>query len=171
MSDELRTRSSGADCGDDAVERVREFLRMKDYPVDIILSRETIFTVEDASKAVGAPAEHILKSLVLLADDAPILALMSGVNKVDVKKVRRAVGAKKVRMASPEYVFQWSGFKIGGVPPVGYPEEIPALMDEDLFLYSTVWAAAGTDHAFFPVSPADLAGLTGGQKQDIKSGK
>jgi prolyl-tRNA editing enzyme YbaK/EbsC (Cys-tRNA(Pro) deacylase) len=71
-------------------------------------------------------------------------------------------------MADPEYVYRWSGFQVGGVPPVGYPEEIPALLDEDLFLYSVVWAAAGSDHAFFPVSPEDLLKLTGGRKCPLR---
>lgn len=168
MSDEAQRTPSPEESDERAVESVRSFLRERDFPVEIVTSRDTIFTVEDASKAVGAPSEHILKSLVLLADDRPVLALMSGVNKVDVKKVRRATGAKKVRMATPEYVFQWSGFKIGGVPPVGYPEKVPALLDDDLFLYPIVWSAAGTDHTFFPISPGELARITEGERCEIK---
>ncbi len=152
----------------DPVFRVGEFLRGKGFPDSITYSEETIFTVEDASRVVGALPEHILKSLILLADDRPLLALMSGINRVDIKKIRRETGAKTVRMATPDYVFHWSGFQIGGVPPVGYPETPEALLDEDLFLYPVVWAAAGTDHAFFPVSPDDLLNLTGGKKCRIK---
>lgn len=168
MNDEAQKTRLSEESDEQAVESVRSFLRERNFPVEIVTSHDTIFTVEDASKAVGAPPEHILKSLVLLADERPVLALMSGVNKVDVKKVRRAVGAKKVRMASPEYVVQWSGFRIGGVPPVGYPEKVPALLDDDLFLYPIVWSAAGTDHTFFPISPDNLARLTEGTKTDIK---
>ena len=117
----------------DPVEKVKAFLQAKKFPYGVKISEETIFTVEDASRAVGTPPEYILKSLVLLADERPILVLMSGVNRVDIKKVRHVCGAKKVRMADPDYVFRWSGFQVGGVPPVGYPEEIPAFLDEDLF--------------------------------------
>lgn len=152
----------------DPVEIVRAFLRERGYPDSITFSEETIFTVDDASRAVGAPPSHILKSLVLLADEMPLLALMSGINRVDARKVRSACGAKKVRMADPEFVYRWSGFQVGGVPPVGYPEAIPALLDEDLFLYPVVWAAAGSDHAFFPVSPGDLEKMTGGRKCPLR---
>ena len=152
----------------DPVENVRAFLRERGYPDSITFSEETIFTVDDASRAVGAPPAHILKSLVFLVDEEPLLVLMSGINKVDVKKVRSACNAKKVRMADPEFVCRWSGFQVGGVPPVGYPEEIPALLDEDLFLYPVVWAAAGSDHAFFPVSPEDLQNMTGGRKCPVR---
>ena len=54
------------------------------------------------------------------------------------------------------------------MPPVGYPEQPRTLLDEDLFNYGTVWAAAGTDHAFFPVAPDELLRITGGEKSDVK---
>ena len=65
---------------------------------------------------------------------------------------------------------EWSGFRPGGVPPVGYPEQPVTLIDEDLFRYGTVWAAAGTDHAFFPVSPDELLRITQGRRAEIKKG-
>ena len=154
--------------GFDPVERVRSFLRERGYPDQITISEDTIFTVEDASRAVGAPPAHILKSLVFIADERPVLALMSGVNKVNPKKVRDACGAKKIRMADPDYVSNWSGYQVGGVPPVGYPEAVQALLDEDIFQYPVVWAAAGTEHAFFPVTPDDLLKMTGGSNHPIK---
>ena len=152
----------------DPVERVRKYLLERGRPDSIIVSKKTIFTVEDAAIAVGAPPAHILKSLVLMADDKPVLALMSGINKVDVKKARSAAEAKKIRMADPDFVYKWSGFRIGGVPPVGYGETVPALLDEDLFQYPVLWAAAGSEHAFFPLSPEELQTMTGGQKCSLK---
>ena len=80
----------------DPIEKVRQFLDQAGYQGTILYSRETIFTVEDASKAVGAPAEAILKSIVLRADGNFVLALMSGVNRVDLKAVRKLLsGVKK----------------------------------------------------------------------------
>ena len=152
----------------DPVQKVREHLEEVGCSVAIHVTDDTIFTVEDASRAVGAPPEEILKSLVLFADERPVLALMSGINRVDLKKIKRILNVRKVKMAPPEWVFDYSGFKIGGVPPVGYPERLPALLDEDMFSYGVVWAAAGTDHAFFPVSPDELRRITGGVSGNIK---
>lgn len=154
----------------DPVDKVRSFLEDNGYEGQIMTTEDTIFTVDDASRAVGAPPEHILKSLVLLVDGEPVLALLSGANRVDTKKIKKSMSAKKVRMADPEFVFNYSGFRIGGVPPVGYPSKPKAFLDEDLFLYEEVWAAAGTDHAFFPVSAPELQRLTAGEKMNIKKG-
>jgi prolyl-tRNA editing enzyme YbaK/EbsC (Cys-tRNA(Pro) deacylase) len=154
---------------DKAVEKVRQFLEEAGYRGEIFFSPQTIFTVEDASKTVGAPPEAILKTIVLQADGVFVLALMSGINRVDLKAVRRLIGGvKKVSMAHPDTVLEFSGFAVGGVPPVGYPVRLKAFIDEDLFTQETVWAAAGTDHAFFPVAPGDLLGLTCGQRAVIK---
>ena len=150
------------------VRKVQDCLDGLGYSGEIVFSEDTIFTVEDASRAVGVPSEEILKTLLLLADDAPVLVLMSGVNRVHLKKVKALLGAKKVKMSTPEFVYEYSGFQVGGVPPLGYPEELPALLDEDIFRYATVWAAAGTDHAFFPISPEKLREYTRGEKGDIK---
>ena len=150
------------------VRKVEKTLQDLGYSGDIIFSEETIFTVEDASRAVGVPPEEILKTLVLLADDSPVLVLLSGVNRVHLKKVKALLGAKRVKMSTPEFVYEYSGFQVGGVPPLGYPEQLPALLDEDLFQHTAVWAAAGTDHAFFPISPEMLREYTRGEKGDIK---
>lgn len=153
----------------EAVRKVRAALdAVGCSDIGIKITEDTIFTVDDASKAVGAPAEEILKSLVFLVDDRPVLVLMSGANRVNPRAVARGAKGKKAKMATPEYVFEQFGFKVGGVPPVGYPIEMVALLDDDLFQYPAVWAAAGTDHAFFPIPPERLLELTGGVKSAIK---
>jgi prolyl-tRNA editing enzyme YbaK/EbsC (Cys-tRNA(Pro) deacylase) len=156
----------------DPVQKVREYLKDASCDAGIVHTDDTIFTVEDASKAIGAPPEEILKSLLFLAETAAgeewVLALMSGANKVHDKKVRRVVGARKVRMGAAETIRSFSGFEPGGVPPVGYPKQPRALLDEDLFKYSVVWSAAGSDHDFFPISPDELLRITGGTMEDIK---
>lgn len=154
---------------EEPIRKVRAALDMRGCgDVKIKIAEETIFTVEDASKTVGATAEEILKSLVFLVDESPVLVLMSGANRVDVRAVARETKGKKIKMATPEYVFDNFGFKVGGIPPIGYPIHIPAILDEDLFQYPVVWSAAGTDHAFFQIEPERLLKLTDGVKASIR---
>ena len=152
-----------------AVSRVRAALdEAGAADISIIEAEGTIFTVEDAARTVGAPPEEILKSLIFLVDGSPCLVLMSGVNRVDARAVAKGLGGKRSRMAPPDFVFEHFGFRVGGVPPLGYPERLPALLDEDLFRYPVVWAAAGTDHAFFPVAPERLLAMTGGTRTVLR---
>jgi hypothetical protein len=49
-----------------------------------------------------------------------------------------------------------TGYSIGGIPPFGHARHAPALFDERLLDFDTVWAAAGTPRCVFPVSPRRL---------------
>ena len=152
-----------------AIEKVRAALDAAGCAdIEIKMTEDTIFTVEDAARTLSVPAPEILKSLVFLIDGAPALVLMSGVNKVNSRSVARALAGKRSKMASPDYVAERFGFQIGGVPPVGYPEVLPALIDEDLFHYAVVWAAAGSEHAFFPIAPQRLLEVTRGTRCELK---
>jgi prolyl-tRNA editing enzyme YbaK/EbsC (Cys-tRNA(Pro) deacylase) len=153
----------------DPAARVKAVLDSFGCEAAITHAGDTIFTVEDAARTVGAPPGKILKSLLFVTDEGEwILALMSGSNRVNDRKVKRALGTGKVRMGTADAIRSYSGFEPGGVPPVGYPEQPRALLDLDLFQYDVVWSAAGTDHDFFPISPDELLRITDGIKADIK---
>ena len=69
-------------------ERVRAFLEAADCCARIVHTENTIFTVGDAARTVGAPPEKILKSLLFVTEEGEwALALMSGSNKVNDKHV------------------------------------------------------------------------------------
>ncbi len=152
------------------VDKVRAFLDAQGYEGSIRHTEETIFTVEDASVAVGVAPDKILKSLIFLVNREPTLVLMSGSNKVAPKKIALAAGVSKskIRMAQPEYVLETFGYRVGGVPPVGYDTLLPALIDQDIARFSVVWAAAGSDHDFFPIAPDTLIAYTKGRMVDLK---
>ncbi|MBQ3403342.1 MAG: YbaK/EbsC family protein [Synergistaceae bacterium] len=151
-------------------EKVRNALDMKGASdIEIRTVEDTIFTVEDAARTIGVDSGEILKSLVLVADKVrPFIVLMSGSNRVDAKLAAKAIGGNRARMMPPDEVLERYGYHVGGVPPVGYDGEMRAVMDEDLFAHGVVWAAAGTDHAFFPVEPGRLQELTGGIRARVK---
>ena len=73
------------------------------------------------------------------------------------------------RKADAEAVRRYTGYAIGGVPPAGFPHPIETYIDRDLLQYAQVWAAAGTPHHVFPISPAQLIALTGGAIADLKA--
>ena len=99
----------------DPVEKVQKALDELHYDGRIIHSDATIFTVDDASKAIGVTPGEILKSLIFMIDGQPWLVLMSGPNKAHSGKIKRLSKGHHVTMASPDYVFENFGFRIGGV--------------------------------------------------------
>jgi prolyl-tRNA editing enzyme YbaK/EbsC (Cys-tRNA(Pro) deacylase) len=107
-----------------------------------------------------------VKSLVFLAGDQPILALVSGANRADTRKLAAAAGAP-IRRADADAVRAATGFAIGGVPPVGHATRLPCFLDADLCRYDVVWAAAGTPNAVFPLAPAELERISGARVIDL----
>ena len=118
-------------------------------------------TAADAAAAVGCGVADIVKSLVFVADGQPVLALVSGVDRVDPAALGKAVGAVDVRRANGDEARDATGVAIGGIPPFGHVAEVPVLMDERLRARATVWAAAGLPDAVFAIDAGDLARLAG----------
>jgi prolyl-tRNA editing enzyme YbaK/EbsC (Cys-tRNA(Pro) deacylase) len=124
-------------------------------------------TAQDAAAAVGTGVGQILKSLVFLAGDTPVLALVSGANRLDPARLASLTGAS-IGKADADAVRQATGYSIGGVPPTGFPAPIPTFIDRDLLQYDVVWAAAGTPRHVFPIAPQELVRVTGGSVADLK---
>jgi prolyl-tRNA editing enzyme YbaK/EbsC (Cys-tRNA(Pro) deacylase) len=152
------------------VERVRQALRLAGLDPDLVreLPADTS-TAEAAARAVGAPQGSIVKSLVFLADGAPLLVLAAGDQRVDVKRLRATFGLSKrrLRIAQPAEVLAQTGFEVGGVPPMGHSPALRTLIDRTLGRYDTVWAAAGSAHSVFPIAYEQLVTLTSGEVMDL----
>ncbi|MGH2343892.1 MAG: YbaK/EbsC family protein [Chloroflexota bacterium] len=150
-----------------AVRRVHDALQASGVEPRIVEFSESTRTAEDAARAIGTTAERIVKSLVFVADDRPVLVLVSGVNRVDMARLASVLGAE-ARRANADAVRAATGFAIGGVPPLGHATALPILLDEDLLHYDLVYAAAGTPNAVFPIAPDMLLRVTGARVAAVK---
>lgn len=156
-----------------AIERFTEAARALGLDPEPRRFPEGTKTAEDAARAVGCDVGQIVKSLVFLADDAPVLALTSGANRVDEGKLASLAGATSVRRASPDDARAATGFAVGGTPPFGHApahadsaaggrRPLRTFVDEDLLGYDRVWAAAGTPDSVFRLTPQELVRASGG---------
>ena len=119
-------------------------------------------TAQEAADAVGTSVGQIVKSLVFLAGGQPVLALVSGANRLDLSRLADLTGLP-IDKADADAVRQATGYSIGGVPPFGFPAPIPTFVDRDLLRYDVVWAAAGTPRHVFPIAPRDMVRIAGGK--------
>jgi prolyl-tRNA editing enzyme YbaK/EbsC (Cys-tRNA(Pro) deacylase) len=123
-------------------------------------------TAEDAARAIGCDVAQIVKSLVFTAGGRPVVALVSGSNRLDVQRLEALAGAPVAR-ADADVARTATGYSIGGVPPFGHATALPVYMDRDLERHDVVWAAAGRPDAVFPISPARLAELSGARVERL----
>ncbi|MFC6988308.1 YbaK/EbsC family protein [Haloplanus sp. GCM10025708] len=137
--------------------------------VDIREFPEGTKTAADAADAVGCEVGQIASSLVFDVGEDQVVVVTSGANRVSESKLASHfdVEPDAVTMADADDIRETLGWAIGGVPPLCHETDLPILFDETLTAYDTVWAAAGTPQAVFPISPDELLSLSGATPADV----
>ena len=128
------------------------------FDPDVFEFPEGTKTAADAAAAIDCEVSQIASSLAFEVDGDLIVCVTSGANRVSEAALadRFDVDPSAVEMADPDRVRERLGWSIGGVPPFCHDESVPVLLDETLLEHETVWAAAGTPSAVFPIEPEEL---------------
>ena len=149
------------------VQRVAALLQAHGHPHLQRLLDAAARTAQQAADALGIAVGQIAKSIIFqrVSDAAAVLVITSGDRRVDAQKVTALVGP--VGRADAAFVKARTGFSIGGVAPLGHALPCVTLIDQELFRFAEIWAAAGHPHGVFALSPDDLARLTGAPVVDV----
>lgn len=135
----------------------------KGVAIEIRVFPDSTHTAAEAAATVGAELGQIVKSLVFVSPTErglePVVALVSGSNRVDIARLGAVTGLQGLRRATADEAAEATGFTIGGIPPFGHARTLRVVMDPDLGRFPVVWAAAGTPNAVFAVPPMTLSTL------------
>jgi len=123
-------------------------------------------TAAEAAEAVGCELDQIVKSLVFLCDDRPVLVLVPGSYRADPAKVAVAAEAASARIATPAQVKRITGFEVGGVAPFPVPQG-EVLIERMLLSWTLVWVGAGSDRHMAGLAPTELLRLTKARAIDV----
>ncbi len=147
-----------------SAQRVQDALTERGLGERVQELTATARSAAEAAAALGCQVGQIAKSLVFRARTTgrAVLVIACGSNRVDLAKVEALVG-EPLDKADPEFVREQTGFAIGGIPPLGHDRPLVTVIDEDLLGFERLWAAAGHPSAVFPLTPAELVAVTGGQ--------
>ncbi|WP_227376623.1 YbaK/EbsC family protein [Haladaptatus halobius] len=154
-------------------QRAREFGERADaeygFDVDVHEFPEGTKTAADAADAIGCEVAQIASSLVFRVGDDLAVVVTSGANRVSEAKLADAedVPESEVGMADAAEIRNTVGWSIGGVPPFCHDAELPVYLDETLAEFETVWGAAGTPEAVFPIAPEKLREFSGATVADV----
>lgn len=151
----------------ESAQRVADLLAAMGHDKPVVMLAHSGRTSADAAAGLGCSIAHIAKSIVFRrrADDAAVMVIASGVNRVDEDKVAALVGP--LGKADAKFVKEQVGYAIGGVCPIGHASKTVLLIDEDLMSLDNVWAAAGHPHAVFNLTPCQLLSMTGACTADV----
>jgi prolyl-tRNA editing enzyme YbaK/EbsC (Cys-tRNA(Pro) deacylase) len=147
-----------------SAQKVQAALDALGLSLQVVALPASTRTAAEAAAAVGCQVGQIAKSIVFRtgSSDRPVLVIASGSNRVNESKVA-ALLAEPLGKADADFVRRRTGFVIGGVPPLGHAEPLETFVDEDLLQYDEIWAAAGTPHAVFRLTPGNLVRMAGGR--------
>ncbi len=149
------------------VERVAEFLRAAGAEARLEEFAVGTPTASEAAAAVGCRLAQIVKSLVVVCDGTPVLALVPGDRRADLEKIRRAASAATARVGTPDEVREATGFGPGGVAPFPPGGIERVLVERTLLAHETVWAGGGSPRHLVCLEPGELVRLTRGQPMDV----
>jgi prolyl-tRNA editing enzyme YbaK/EbsC (Cys-tRNA(Pro) deacylase) len=142
--------------------RLAERLRQRGLEIEVRTLSDSARTAALAAAALDVEVGQIVKSLVFLCDDAPVMVLCAGDRRVDAQRLG-------LSPAPADRVREETGFSIGGIPPLGHDVELATTIDESLRRFEVVWAAAGTPHDVFAVSTEALIGAIPGAEVTVVS--
>lgn len=149
------------------VERVSAFIRESGAEARIQTFSTDAATAKDAAAATGCELDEIVKSLVLVCDERPVVALVPGDRQADLAKVARAVNALSARVATAKEVEDATGFPPGGVAPFPLANVEHVLIDRALYRHTLVWVGAGSARHMLGIGPTELARLARARPLDV----
>jgi prolyl-tRNA editing enzyme YbaK/EbsC (Cys-tRNA(Pro) deacylase) len=151
----------------DEVERVAAFLRDTGAEARIEEFAVETATAADAARACGCDVAEIVKSLVVLCDERPVLALVPGDRRGDTAKIARAAGAASARVAHAREVPVLTGFAPGAVAPFPLARIERALIDRLLLAQDELWVGAGSTRHMAALPARELVRLTKAAPADL----
>lgn len=127
-------------------------------------------TVPAAAAALGVASDQVLKSLVFLVRDAPVLVIAAGEDRVRYPALAAAfgVGRRQLRMASPEEALAITGYEVGAMPPFGHRERLDTVVDaRRVGPGRVVYGGGGTRAALLELTTDELLRATCARSVDL----
>lgn len=130
---------------------LEEFCERNGIEAEFIETDGSAQTAEEAAEQLDTSVTSIIKSLVFVVDGDPVLVIVRGVDQVDERRVAEVLRSEECRMARPEEVHDATGYRIGGVPPVG--TDLQKVIDERVLDQDEVYGGGGSETTIVALDP------------------
>lgn len=140
------------------VQRTLATAAAKGIPCEVIEHEQSGSSSETAAKALGVDVAAVIKTLVLKTDQGFAVAIIAGDERLDFKAVAERLGCRKVRLASSDQVKEFSGYEVGGVPPIVFDGKGHVLVSRRVLSQEVVIGAAGDAFHGLKLNPNSIAG-------------
>lgn len=122
----------------------------------------------ETAHALGIDENQVFKTLVTVGNKTgPVVAVIPGNKTLDLKKLAKASGNKKIEMLPMKELEELTGYIHGGCSPVGMKKSFPTFYASEAKQFETIHVSAGRRGLQMSVSPTDLINVTRGTYADL----
>jgi Ala-tRNA(Pro) deacylase len=109
------------------------------------LSHSVAYTAQEIASLAHIPGKELAKTVMVKLDGKLAMAVLPASNQVDLEALKKAAGAKEVRLSTEtEFKYQFPDCEPGAMPPFGNLYDMPVFVDEALTRDKEIAFNAGT---------------------------
>ena len=148
---------------------LQAYLEANGLQAQLIQLKDEVRTVDQAAQALGVTPNHIIKSLLFVADERPLLVITLGPDRVNPVILERILGLEhgRLKLATPDQVLSLSGYAVGTVPPMALAQTMDVVIDQSIMSLDQVFAGGGSSSALLRIAPEELVEHSGGKLIDM----
>jgi Cys-tRNA(Pro)/Cys-tRNA(Cys) deacylase len=109
-----------------------------------------------AAEAMGLPPHQVFKTLMVLAGDEPVVAVVPSDAELNLKALAAAAGRKSASMMKPPEAERLTGYHVGGISPLGQKKRLRCFMDDSALALEFMVVNGGQRGLQIKAAPADL---------------
>ena len=139
--------------------------------MNVIELEETARSAVDAANSLDVEVGAIVKTLVFVVrrqnHEIPVIALVAGDKRCNTDAFIKLLDIEgRIVKPDADRVKEITGYSIGGVSPIGLPNELHLIIDSSLKRFETIWSAAGHTHCVFAATYKQLKEMTNATESD-----
>ncbi|MFW9891682.1 MAG: aminoacyl-tRNA deacylase [Candidatus Thorarchaeota archaeon] len=146
---------------------LQSYIEVHKIEAEILPMKGRVHSVDAASSELGVPPERFIKTVVFIANDKVILAIVNGTDRASSKRVGKAIDLPPPGLASPEEAFELTGFEVGGTPPIAI-SNAHVVIDTRVMEMPEVIGGGGTDRHLLRIKPEEIVKDTGAKIARIR---
>lgn len=118
---------------------------------------------EEAARVLGLSTDEVFKTLVVIVDDTPAVAVLPVSGLLDMKAFATACGGRRTDLADPALAQRMTGYVVGGISPIGQKRPLRTIIDEQAWMHDVIYVSGGRRGLDIGLTPNDLVHVTHAQ--------